>query len=329
VVREQGALGKAGRARRVLDVDRVARPERRLTLGELAVSDAPARGQERIPVVSEHDRDAQLGAAAAHLLEHRHIVGLAEAAGHHQHAHARLAQRVLELGRLVGGVDRHQDPADARGRELRHDPLVTIRSPDPDAVTLAHAVRHERARGRVHLPPQLAIGRPVALVGHHERLAFAEALDRPAQVLADRLLQQRDVARPARVGHVCRRGDRIGGRAADLGVGARLHGRSSSSERGVGKEGSFTRPRRRRVRAAGGARPTGRGAPSRRRMPSRRTSGPSPSRCRSRRRPGGSPGGGRGRDPRSGARAGQPRPRPLAVSKVVHARCRSFLFGLV
>ena len=55
------------------------------------------------------------------------------------------------------------------------------------------------ARGQVDLLPELAVGRPEVLVAHDERLAVAEPLDRPPQVLADRLAEQRDVARPVLV----------------------------------------------------------------------------------------------------------------------------------
>ena len=105
----------------------------------------------------------------------RHVVGLAEAAGEDEHAHAGLLQRVGELARLVGRVDRDEDRADARGRELRHDPLVAVGRPDADALTHADAVREQCARRDVDLIPELVVGRAVALVGDDECLALGRS----------------------------------------------------------------------------------------------------------------------------------------------------------
>ena len=55
------------------------------------------------------------------------------------------------------------------------------------------------ARGVVDLLPELGVGRAVVLVADDERLTLAEALDGPAQVRADRLVEERDVDRPAGV----------------------------------------------------------------------------------------------------------------------------------
>ena len=194
-MRERRALRRARRARRELDVDRVAGLQGRLALGELARR-RPGRPSARNASQSslEHDRVERRPGAPARASRRSRS---AEARRHDQQADAGLAQRVLQLGRLVGGVDRDEDRADAGGRELRHDPLVAVRRPDPDAVALAHAARQQRARRPVDLLPQLGVGRAVALVGHDERFPVREALGGLAQVLADRLLEQRDVARPS------------------------------------------------------------------------------------------------------------------------------------
>ena len=101
---------------------------------------------------------------AARLREHRDVVRVPEAAGHDQQAHAGLAERVRQLGRLVGRVDGDEDRADPGGGELRHDPLVAVRRPDPDAVALADPAGEQSSRRGVDLEPQLAVGGPVVLV---------------------------------------------------------------------------------------------------------------------------------------------------------------------
>jgi hypothetical protein len=122
------------------------------------------------------------------------VVGLAEASCQDEQAHAGPRQRVLQLGRLVGRVDGHEDRADARGGVLGDDPLVAVGRPDADAIARPHAAGEQAAGGERHLVPQLAIGRAVALLAYHQRLAVTEALHGAAQTLADGQLQQRDVA---------------------------------------------------------------------------------------------------------------------------------------
>ena len=210
MVRQRRALGRARRAGGELDRDRIVELEARLPLGQLAVAGVARVGQEPLPVLLEHDRLAQRVAARAHVGEHGRVVRRAEATGHDEHAHARLAERVAELGGRAGRVDRDQDRADAGRGELRDGPFVAIGRPDGDAIALVHAVRDERAGGGLHLLPELVVGRPVALVGHDERVALAEALDGPAQVLADRLAEQRDVAGAVGIGAAAQADDLAG-----------------------------------------------------------------------------------------------------------------------
>jgi hypothetical protein len=66
-----------------------------------------------------------------------------------------------------------------------------------------HAVREQAARGAVDLVPELGVGGAVALVADDERLALAEARDGAAQVLADRLAEERDLASPVGIGERC------------------------------------------------------------------------------------------------------------------------------
>ena len=130
---------------------------RRLARRELALADrtCPRPGNVHHSL-SRTITARRSGTCRSHLGEHRDVVGLPEAARHHQQAHAGLAQRVLELGGLVGRVDRDEDRADSRGRELQDEPLVAVRRPDPDAVAPAHAVGDQRAGRQPDLLPELA-----------------------------------------------------------------------------------------------------------------------------------------------------------------------------
>ena len=104
-----------------------------------------------------------------------------------------------QLGRLICGVDVDEDGADARGGELCEDPLEPIRRPDANTIPLPHAGCEQSAGQHGCRLPQLAIRRPVVLRSDDERLAIAETLHRAAQVIADRLSEQRSRARTVQV----------------------------------------------------------------------------------------------------------------------------------
>ena len=156
--------------------------------------------QQRVPAVLDDERLAQLGAAAADLAEHGDVVGRAEAAGEDEEADARLVQGILQLGRLVRGVDVDEDGADAGGGVLDQHPLVAVGGPDADPVAPAHAARHQPAGGLPGLLPEVAVAGAVALVPDHQRLAVTVALDRSSKILTDRLAQERDAACTVNVG---------------------------------------------------------------------------------------------------------------------------------
>src|SRR5579872_5814252 len=202
VVREGRPLGKPGRAGRVLNVDRVVELQRRLQALELGTGDLVRIVQQRLPSVFEDETLPEPRAAPAHLVEHGDIVRLAEAAGEREKTDAGLPEGVLELGRLVAGVDRHKDRADPRRRVLEYGPLEPVRRPDSNAVAFAHAPRQEAARGPAGLLPELPVRSPVPLVTNDERLAIRDAFRSTPQVRADRLGQQR---RRTRAVHVRRR----------------------------------------------------------------------------------------------------------------------------
>jgi hypothetical protein len=208
-VREGCALREPGRARCVLDVDRLVRGERGLDLLELRLAHGLTPCEQTDPVVLEDERLPELGALAPHLGEHRDVVRLAEATGEHEGADARPLQRVLELTCLVGRVDVDEDRADARGGVLRDHPLVAVRRPDPDAVALRDAACQEAASGAVDVVPEPRPRRAVAVPAVDERLSLGETTNGLTQALADGLVEKRRVGRAAGV-RVCRIDERRG-----------------------------------------------------------------------------------------------------------------------
>jgi len=217
VVGEHRPLGKAGGARGVLNVDGVIELQGVLAGGEGGVAHVLAHVGEHLPVVFEHHGHPQGRAAGADLRQHAHVVVLAKRLGQQQHLGLRLAQRVLQLGRLVGGVDVHQDRPHPRRRVLQHHPLEAVGRPHADAVTALHAQRQQPLGHRRRLIPQLAVRRAVALPAHHQRVVISVARHGAAQVLADGLAQQRH-------------------RAGAVGVRERPHARAPASPRRSGRE---------------------------------------------------------------------------------------------
>ena len=123
--------------------------------------------QQLVRLVAEEDHVLEVGQVAADLLDHRAVVRALELRGGDQRLAAGVAQRVGELGRAVGGVDVDEDDPELRRGELDVDPLGAVRRPDAEAVALAQAEAGERARRPVDVLPELAVGQPHALVGHH------------------------------------------------------------------------------------------------------------------------------------------------------------------
>ena len=199
VMRERRAFGEARRAGRVLDVDGIVELQDRFALLELEVRRGVRAFEQRHPVGVDRDGLPQRGAVGPHLLDHLHVVARPERLGVDQQGGAGLHERIPELGSLVRGVDVDEDGADARGGELRQDPLEPIRRPDADTVALPYAGCEQRAGQDGRRVPQLAIRRPVVLRSDDERVAIAETLHRAAQVIADRLAEQRSRARTVQV----------------------------------------------------------------------------------------------------------------------------------
>ena len=157
-----------------------------------AASLAPAdRPDQPIPLVFDDDGALECRAVGAHGRQQGHVVGGAEPAREDQQPHARLLERMAQLHGLVGGIDVHQDGADARGRVLRDDPLEPIRRPDADAIARLDADGQECPRDLGRLAPQLPIGGAVALRADHERVVIGHTLHRARQIRADGLAEQR------------------------------------------------------------------------------------------------------------------------------------------
>ena len=150
--RQGGALGVAGGARGVLDVDRIVRVGRRLR-GRQHPGVAVAVGQ-RLPLrAADQDDVLERGAVRAHLGDHCGVVGGLERPCGDQHADARLVEHVLQLLGAVGRVDADQDRADLGRGVLQLRPLRAVRRPDADPVALLDAQRGSgrgRARRRRH-----------------------------------------------------------------------------------------------------------------------------------------------------------------------------------
>ena len=191
VVGERRPLGEAGRARGVLNVDGVVELQRRLEVVQGRVLDLLAGQQQVGPALVEDQRLPEQRKPAPHLLHHARVVAGSEGAREHQQADLRLAQRVLQLRRLVGRVDVDQDGADARRRVLQDDPFRAVGRPDADPVAALDAVREEPLGAARRLVPELAIREAEALLPVDQRLAVTEPLHAPVEVLSDRLAEQR------------------------------------------------------------------------------------------------------------------------------------------
>ena len=189
-MRQGGALGRAGGARRVLDVDRVVAVQAGLALRQRVFADRRTLVEQRVPVVVEHHDLLQVRTAAPHALEDGGVVGGAEPAGEQQQADAGLLERVFQLAGAIRRVDVDQDRADARGRILRDDPLAAVGRPDADAVAPGDAARQERQCEPRREVPQLPVAGAEILRADHQRVAVRPPLDGVAQVGADGFAQQ-------------------------------------------------------------------------------------------------------------------------------------------
>ena len=104
------------------------------------------------------------------------IVLSLEAVGRHQALHPHLVEAVLQLLRLVGGVDVDQDQAGLGCSELSEIPLVVVWSPDTQSVSRLEPQVEQSSSQALHLLLHLDVGPPDVLVSHHQRLSVSVLL---------------------------------------------------------------------------------------------------------------------------------------------------------
>ena len=123
-----------------------------------------------------------------------------ERPGRDQHAGARLVEHVLQLVGAVGRVDADQDRADLGRGVLQLCPFRAVRRPDADPVALLDTQADQAVGERVDVGTQLRVGPAPGAVVLDQRLPVAVGGNRAVEVGADRLRQERDVARAAVIG---------------------------------------------------------------------------------------------------------------------------------
>ena len=129
----------------------------------------------------------QLGAQLVHDLA---VVGIPVALDHHQGVGVRLAQQVLRLMDLVGGVHRHQHRADLRGGPEGQKPLGHVGGPDGHLAAGPHAQGNQGAGELVHVVPKLAVGAGVVQRGEADGLLVGEVFHHRVQHLGEGLVDQ-------------------------------------------------------------------------------------------------------------------------------------------
>jgi len=127
------------------------------------------------------DDEFERGQLRRHRLQHRQVVRRAQPLRRDHRAAARQLQRVFQLRQTVRRVDVDQHDPDARGGELRDEPLDAVRRPDAQPVTTPQAERPQPRRQPIDLDQELAPRPAHALLAEHDGLAVAEAGHRLAE----------------------------------------------------------------------------------------------------------------------------------------------------
>jgi hypothetical protein len=189
-VAEGGALGVAGRAGGVLDVDRLVR--RQLPGEQLGQRHAGVRHVVVAPLGRPEEPDVLEGVeVAADLLDHGAVVAGLELRGRDQQPGAGLAKRVGQLVGAVRRVDVDQHRADLGGGQLGDRPLGAVRRPDAHPVALGDPGPQQPDGQRLDVAGQLGPAPAPAAGVLHQRLAVGVRRDRGVEALPDRLLEQR------------------------------------------------------------------------------------------------------------------------------------------
>ena len=202
VVAKRGALREARCARGVLDVDGVVGGELNAFKGGVTDGNIGVfpRFEQFAPGVGvEEDDLLQVRAARPHFGDHGGVVGGLQPLGGDQQLATRLVEHELKLAGAVGGVDVDQDRADLGGGVLGDDPLGPVGRPDADPVALGDAQAEQGVGEGIDLVLQLRVGeaQPGGDVDQGE--AVGEPGGRAVEVRADRVAEQRRVARRGRV----------------------------------------------------------------------------------------------------------------------------------
>ena len=153
VVRQHRRLRHAGRAAGVLQhrhvlvrIDRHARQIDDLGFGEeIGETDGAAdcrRGRRRRRVLRKRGNDEGFESRARSAARNARR----QRVERQHHPHARVAQDERDLRRRVGGIDVHDDGAEAQHGEHRDQVLRTVRQHDADAIALHDAVTGQRGR---------------------------------------------------------------------------------------------------------------------------------------------------------------------------------------
>ena len=184
---QEHALGKAGGAGGVLDVDDVVRSggdEGRIN----------ARVQHALPgFVAEQDnfRERKVPAAAG-LFEDFEVVHAGVPLVEEERLHEGTAQDETQVVGAVGGITIYKDGADAGHGGLQVDPLDAIGAPHADAVAGADAEAPQTARGTLDGGLQVPPSQADALMPADQRVAVGAPGGRVVEHFTDGLFEDRE-----------------------------------------------------------------------------------------------------------------------------------------
>ena len=151
-------------------------PRFKIVPGEPARSGSVAQG-DQAPETGQPFRRPVTIARRGHLgtdgMNHAHEIRALERTAHDERRHIGHAQGVLELEEPIGRVDVDQHCADARRRELRHDPLRRVHRPDAHVLAPRDSQRDQRpgdsARPAGRARSTTSAGRARGRPGHRGR----------------------------------------------------------------------------------------------------------------------------------------------------------------
>ena len=170
------------------------------------------------------------GKLRAQLLHDGRVVAVLEALDHHQGVGVALAQEVLRLVDLVGGVDRDQHAADPDAGPEGQIPLGHVGGPDGDVVALFDAHGQKGPGEFVYLVLELRIGAGVVQGSVAEGVLGGKFTGGPLQHLAEGAVDE-GVLFP----QVLARAPLVGGQAIGVDVVGHVVGEVGEHDAGVGE----------------------------------------------------------------------------------------------